>query len=46
MAQNREYMQSLEEMNTIIIENINFRSGVIEESAEKKPWDKSILDIR
>lgn len=38
--------QSLEEMKTVIIENINFRSGVIEESIRKVPWYKIILDVR
>lgn len=42
----REFTQSLEEMKAIIIENINFRSGVVEESAEKESWYKIILDVR
>ena len=46
MAQNREYTQSLEETKAIIIENINFRSGVVEESTQKESWNKIILDVR
>ncbi len=46
MFDRAERMQSLEETKAIIIENINFRSGVVEESTSKESWYKIILDVR
>lgn len=43
--QNSEQLQALRKMKTEIIEHVDFRSGVCEESTQKTLMDRLVIDV-